>query len=51
MVLGVCSIIKEMQIFYFNKFTELITENEKFTLSAFLFPLIYVTLDMEVNGY
>lgn len=58
MGLGACSIMKEMQIIYLNKFIGLIIENKKFTFSAnsiqsfpFLLPLVYATLDIEVNGY
>lgn len=43
--------MKEMQIFYLKKLTGLIMENEKFPFSAFLSPLIFVTLDIEVSGY
>lgn len=50
--------MKEMQIIYLNKFIGLIIENKKFTFSAnsiqslpFLLPLVYATLDIEVNGY
>lgn len=43
--------MKEMQIIYLSKFTGLITVNEKYTFSAFLFPLMYVTLGIEVSGY
>lgn len=50
--------MKEMQIIYFNKFIGLIIENKKFTFSAnsihsfpFLLPLVYATLDIEVNCY